>query len=108
MWRELSMFVKSWEFVLWGKVTYNHKLLSILKSLFTVLILQRNSRYTCQECIEGLEWVGGYMSDPLWVAEYTLYLEENFCSTQTATQRFKIWNDGFTIKSKYHSFIQMC
>ena len=44
-------------------------------------------RYTCQECIEGLEWVEAYMNDPLWVAEYTLYLEENFCPTQTETNR---------------------
>jgi len=35
--------------------------------------------YTCEECVEGLEWVQGYMEDPLWVAEYTLYLEQNFC-----------------------------
>ena len=38
------------------------------------------------------------MSDPLWVAEYTLYLEENFCSTQAATQRYKIQN-GVTVKT---------
>ena len=30
------------------------------------------------------------MRDPLWVAEYTLYLEENFCPTQAATQRYKM------------------
>ena len=35
--------------------------------------------YTCEECVEGLEWVQAYMQDPLWVAEYTLYLEQNFC-----------------------------
>merc|ERR1712209_228453 len=35
--------------------------------------------YTCAECVEGLELVGSYMTDPLWVAEYTLYLELNFC-----------------------------
>ena len=29
--------------------------------------------------MEGLEVVGAYMTDPLWVAEYTLYLEQNFC-----------------------------
>jgi len=43
--------------------------------------------YTCQECIEGLEWVEAYMTDPLWVAEYTLYLEENFCPTQAGAER---------------------
>ena len=36
-------------------------------------------RYTCAECVEGLELVGSYMTDPLWVAEYTVYLELNFC-----------------------------
>merc|ERR1711872_1054978 len=35
--------------------------------------------YTCEECVEGLEVVGSYMTDPLWIAEYTLYLEQNFC-----------------------------
>ena len=44
-------------------------------------------RYTCQECIEGLEWVEAYINDPLWVAEYTLNLEENFCPTQAAAER---------------------
>merc|ERR1712168_1241542 len=36
-------------------------------------------RYTCEECIEGLEWVEAYMEDPIMVAEYTIYLEQNFC-----------------------------
>ena len=35
--------------------------------------------FTCDECVEGLEVVGAYMTDPLWIAEYTLYLEQNFC-----------------------------
>ena len=26
-----------------------------------------------------MEVVGAYMTDPLWIAEYTLYLEQNFC-----------------------------
>ena len=34
------------------------------------------SYITCEECIEGMEWVQAYMTDPLWVAEYTLYLEQ--------------------------------
>ena len=37
------------------------------------------SRFTCEECVEGMEFVEAYMRDPLWVAEYTLYLEQNFC-----------------------------
>merc|ERR1711997_1127418 len=35
--------------------------------------------FTCEECVEGMEVVGAYMTDPLWIAEYTLYLETNFC-----------------------------
>merc|ERR1712012_663183 len=35
--------------------------------------------FTCAECVEGMEFVEAYMRDPLWVAEYTLYLEQNFC-----------------------------
>merc|ERR1711973_1033031 len=37
------------------------------------------AQHGCEECVEGLEVVGAYMTDPLWIAEYTLYLEQNFC-----------------------------
>merc|ERR1712227_697846 len=43
--------------------------------------------YTCAECVEGLELVGSYMTDPLWVSEYTLYLELNYCVTQQHPDR---------------------
>ena len=36
-------------------------------------------RFTCPECVEGMEMVGLYMNDPLWISEYTVYLEQNFC-----------------------------
>merc|ERR1712038_1886925 len=36
------------------------------------------AQHICDECVEGLEVVGAYMTDPLWIAEYTLYLEQNF------------------------------
>ena len=36
-------------------------------------------RFTCPECLEGMELVGAYMTDPLWISEYTVYLEQNFC-----------------------------
>ena len=49
--------------------------LQMLASLHQVLL----SRFTCEECVEGMEFVEAYMRDPLWVAEYTLYLEQNFC-----------------------------
>merc|ERR1712241_1350541 len=36
-------------------------------------------RYTCEECVEGLQWVKEYMEDPVIVAEMVVYLEQNFC-----------------------------
>ena len=36
-------------------------------------------RYTCDECIQGLEWVEAYIEDPIMIAEYVVYLEHNFC-----------------------------
>eukprot|EP00091_Calanus_sinicus_P020227 TRINITY_DN541_c0_g1_i15.p1 TRINITY_DN541_c0_g1~~TRINITY_DN541_c0_g1_i15.p1 ORF type:complete len:189 (-),score=61.61 TRINITY_DN541_c0_g1_i15:3-569(-) len=38
-------------------------------------------RYTCEECVEGLEWVEGYLEDPIMVAEYVVYLQQNFCTS---------------------------
>merc|ERR1711997_565273 len=35
--------------------------------------------YTCDECIQGLEWVEAYIEDPITIAEYVVYLEQNFC-----------------------------
>merc|ERR1711915_1045814 len=35
--------------------------------------------YTCEECIEGLEWVQAYLLDPVMIAEFTIYLEQNVC-----------------------------
>merc|ERR1711874_45309 len=29
---------------------------------------QHTFPYTCEECVEGLEVVGSYMTDPLWIA----------------------------------------
>jgi hypothetical protein len=36
-------------------------------------------KFTCDECIEGLEWVQAYMLDPIVVAEMTIYLEQQGC-----------------------------
>ena len=36
-------------------------------------------RYTCDECIQGLEWVEAYLEDPIMIAEFRIYLEQNFC-----------------------------
>merc|ERR1712055_1023258 len=35
--------------------------------------------YTCEECIQGLEWVEMYLEDPIMIAEFRIYLEQNFC-----------------------------
>merc|ERR1712051_242671 len=37
------------------------------------------SKYTCEECVEGLNWVQMYMEDPIMIAEFTIYLEQNYC-----------------------------
>ena len=37
------------------------------------------ARYTCEECVEGLNWVQMYMEDPIMIAEFTIYLEQNYC-----------------------------
>eukprot|EP00091_Calanus_sinicus_P006137 TRINITY_DN1674_c0_g1_i10.p1 TRINITY_DN1674_c0_g1~~TRINITY_DN1674_c0_g1_i10.p1 ORF type:complete len:193 (-),score=56.47 TRINITY_DN1674_c0_g1_i10:40-618(-) len=36
-------------------------------------------RYTCEECVVGLEWVEAYLEDPIMIAEMTVYLGHNFC-----------------------------
>merc|ERR1712123_63085 len=41
-------------------------------------------RYTCEECVEGLDWVKAYMLDPIMIAEYVIYLEQNFCLDEWA------------------------
>merc|ERR1712045_904319 len=33
---------------------------------------------TCDECIQGLEWVEAYLEDPIMIAEFRIYLEQNF------------------------------
>merc|ERR1711890_99331 len=35
--------------------------------------------YTCDEGIQGLEWVEAYLEDPIMIAEFRIYLEQNFC-----------------------------
>merc|ERR1712001_584074 len=35
--------------------------------------------YTCDECVQGLEWVEAYLEDPIMIAEFRIYLEQNFC-----------------------------
>merc|ERR1712241_63993 len=40
-----------------------------------------SGEYTCEECIQGLEWVEAYIEDPIMIAEYVVYLEQNFCQS---------------------------
>merc|ERR1712107_927202 len=35
-----------------------------------------SGRYTCEECVQGLEWVENYIEDPIMIAEYVVYLPE--------------------------------
>lgn len=66
---------------------YNWMLFSIVEHYFVngaVHVCQTMGvcdarRYTCEECVEGLDWVKAYMMDPIMVAEYVIYLEQNFC-----------------------------
>ena len=51
------------------------------------------SRFTCDECVEGMEFVEAYMRDPLWVAEYTLYLEQNFCVHDQVSSDCVVYNN---------------
>ena len=44
-------------------------------------ILNTCFRYTCDECVAGLEWVEAYLEDPIQVAEYVIYLQQNFCTS---------------------------
>merc|ERR1711874_216538 len=53
----------------------------------------RNRKYTCDECVEGLEWVEVYLKDPIIVAEYVVYLEHNFCLDEWTDCREHVKND---------------
>merc|ERR1712189_150596 len=39
-----------------------------------------------EECEEGLQWVEAYMEDPIMIAEFTLYLEQNMCTSDECKQ----------------------
>merc|ERR1711971_659733 len=44
-------------------------------SMFARLeVLDAFKEYTCDECIQGLEWVEAYIEDPIMIAEYVIYL----------------------------------
>merc|ERR1711875_112504 len=38
--------------------------------------------YTCDECVEGLEWVEAYLEDPIMTAEFVICLQQNFCTSE--------------------------
>ena len=48
-------------------------------------------RYTCEECVQGLDWVEMYMEDPIMIAEFTIYLEQNYCIGNTQTFQREIF-----------------
>merc|ERR1712055_611959 len=50
-------------------------------------------KYTCQECIEGLEWVQAYIEDPIMVAEFVIYLEQNYCLDEWEDCKQHVMND---------------
>ena len=39
-------------------------------------------RFTCDECISGMEWVETYLKDPVFQAEALLFLEESWCTDE--------------------------
>merc|ERR1719295_883675 len=38
--------------------------------------------YTCEECVEGMEWIEAYFEDPIFQAEALLWLELNWCDDE--------------------------
>ena len=61
----------------------DHGSLWCLRQEVAIWLLQTTKyatfRYTCEECVQGLEWVEAYLEDPTMVAEFVVYLEQNFC-----------------------------
>jgi hypothetical protein len=39
-------------------------------------------KYTCEECIEGLEYVERYLEDDIMINEMVVYLEHSFCLSE--------------------------
>merc|ERR1711954_322802 len=37
------------------------------------------AQHFCDDSIQGLEWVEAYLEDPIMIAEFRIYLEQNFC-----------------------------
>merc|ERR1719384_2706001 len=68
---------------------YNWMLFSIVEHYFVngaVHVCQTMGvcdarKYTCDECVQGLEWVEGYLEDPIMTAEFVVYLQQNFCTS---------------------------
>merc|ERR1719458_1677285 len=38
--------------------------------------------FTCDECIEGMEWIEAYLEDPIFQAEAALFLEQHWCTPE--------------------------
>merc|ERR1719507_1661708 len=43
---------------------------------------QPTREYTCEECIEGMEWIEAYFEDPIFQVEALLWLELNWCDDE--------------------------
>merc|ERR550517_1294232 len=38
--------------------------------------------FTCDECIEGMEWIEAYLEDPIFQVEAALFLEQHWCTPE--------------------------
>merc|ERR1712218_42447 len=66
-------------------------------------VCEAAKEYTCDECIKGLEWVEAYIEDPIMIAEFTIYLEQNYCLSKSF---FRIKNDiSLSVRTSF-SFLQ--
>merc|ERR1712123_224019 len=66
--------------VLLGAIVHNYFIDGALHMCQTGGLCDVYAReYTCDECVQGLEWVEMYLEDPIQVAEYALYLMQNVC-----------------------------
>jgi len=39
----------------------------------------KQRKFTCDECVAGMEWIEAYLEDPIFQAEALLYLENHWC-----------------------------
>merc|ERR1719420_90879 len=78
-WTELSMSARPWESVMLYSVV-NHYFVDGAVHVCQTMGVCDARKYTCDECVQGLEWVEGYLEDPIMTAEFVVYLQQNFCT----------------------------